>query len=127
MGEFNRLTQSNETQGSSFPAHSVLCQMGHHEAQNYYVRAQRPSGGLDGYHLFIAPINEDFDEDVYAQWADLDHTPVQLWRSYPICTTLIYSAGSDRDAEEREFIETLLPEAIKGGAVKLVDTRTDPH
>ena len=71
--------------------------------------------------FLTAPIDEDFDEDVYAQWADLNHTLVQLWRSYSIRTTLIYSTGNDCDVEEREFIETLLPEAIGGGAVKLVD------
>ena len=70
------------------------------------------------------PIDEGFDEDVYTQWTDLDRVLVQLWRSYSVRTKLIYTARDDLEVGERgrEFIGSLLPEAIKGGGIELVDS-----
>ena len=73
------------------------------------------------------PINKGFDEGVYTQWADLDRALIQFQLTHPIRTKLLYIAGSDTEAGKRasEFIESLLPEAIKGGAIRLVDSGTD--
>ena len=70
------------------------------------------------------PINEGFGEGVYTQWADLDHALAQLRQSHPIRVRLAYLVGSDPEAGKMasEFIESLLPEAIKGDAIELVDS-----
>ena len=75
------------------------------------------------------PIDKYFDEDVYIQWTDLDRVLVQLWRSYSVRTKLIYMARSDLEVGERvrEFVGGLLPGAIMGGGIELVDSEVDLH
>ena len=48
---------------------------------------------------------------------------------YSIRTKLIYTARNDSEVGERvrEFIGSLLPEAIKGGGIEMVDGRVDLH
>ena len=75
------------------------------------------------------PIDKGFDEDVYAQWTDLDRVLARLWRSYSVRTRLIYTARNDPEVGESdcEFVGSLLPEAINGGGIELVDSEVDLH
>ena len=56
---------------------------------------------------------------IYAQWMDLDRLLVRLSESGAVCVRVeCWSSGKKGD---RQYVEGLLPEMLRGGRVRLVD------
>jgi hypothetical protein len=77
------------------------------------VHARFRVGSVNDYHANARRAGEA----TYRQWMDLDALLVQIWA--------IYSAGSGREEESREYLEGLLPEVTKKGAAELVYSTDD--